>query len=67
MLVAMLQPEAWDQINGDAVPGDLTTLAQLLPAPVAITHHGRHLIVLDDNAWKRRVLRGCPLGQGGMV
>lgn len=62
-LVTMLQPEAWDQINGDAVPGDLTTLAQQLPAPVAITHRGRHLIVLDYNEWKRRVLRM----QGGMV
>jgi hypothetical protein len=56
-LVAMLQPEAWDQINGDTVRGELTALVQHFPAPVGIIHHGHRLVVLDYNAWKSRVLR----------
>jgi hypothetical protein len=56
-LVTMLQPEAWDQINGDTMSGELSTLTQGFPAPVAITHRGHRLVVLDYNAWKQRVLR----------
>ncbi len=63
MLVVMLQMSAWEQINGDTVPGDLTALTQHYPAPVAITHRGHRLVVLDYEEWKRRVLRR----QGGMT
>ncbi len=56
-LVTMLQPEAWEQINGDTVSGELSTLTQGFPTPVAITHRSHRLVVLDYNAWKRRVLR----------
>ena len=38
MLVVMLQVAAWEQLNGDTVPGDLTALTRHFPIPVAITH-----------------------------
>ena len=63
MLVVILQVAAWEQINGDTVPGDLTALTRHFPVPVAITHRRHRLVVLDYEEWKRRVLRR----QGGMT
>ena len=56
-LVVLLQPEAWEEFNGDTVPGDLTALAQHVPSSVMITHGVHRLVMLDYNEWKRRVLR----------
>ena len=56
-LVVMLQPPAWEQINGDTVAGDLETMVQQFPAPVCIQYRGHNLVVLDYNEWKRRILR----------
>jgi hypothetical protein len=53
----MLQPPAWEQINGDTVAGNLETLIQQFPAPVSIQHRGHDLVVLDYDEWKRRILR----------
>jgi hypothetical protein len=56
-LVVMLQPSAWEQINGDTVAGDLETLAQHFPAPVSVQQCGHNLVILDYGEWKRRILR----------
>jgi hypothetical protein len=56
-LVVMLQPLAWEKINGDTVAGNLETVVQHFPAPVGIQHRGHDLIVLDYEEWKRRILR----------
>lgn len=62
-LVVMFQPHAWEQINGDTIPGTVETLANLLPVPVAIVHRGHQLVVLSYDTWKQRILRR----QGGTV
>jgi hypothetical protein len=56
-LVVLLQPEAWDTIDGDTLAGSLENAADLLPAPVRIRHQGHELVVLDYVDWKQRVLR----------
>jgi len=56
-LVVLLQPPAWDTINGDTVDGDLDALPDLRASPVRIRHRGHELVVLDYDAWKRRILR----------
>jgi len=60
-LVVMLQPEAWEQINGDTMPGTMDTLLDHFPAPVSIRHRGHDLVVLRYDSWKQRLL----LQQGG--
>lgn len=60
-LVVMLQPEAWDLINGDTTPGTLDTLLDYFPTPVSIRHRGHDLVVLRYDSWKQRML----LQQGG--
>lgn len=60
-LVVMLQPEAWEKINGDTMPGTMDTLLDHFPAPVAIRHGGHDLVVLRYDSWKQRML----LQQGG--
>ena len=56
-LVVLLQPDAWDIINGDTVPGHLDIVMEQLPTPVRIRHRGRELVVVDYEEWKRRILR----------
>jgi len=56
-LVVLLQPQVWDIIDGDAVPGRLDAVVEQLPAPVRIQHRGHELVVMDYGEWKRRILR----------
>ncbi len=56
VLVAMLQPLAWDRMDGDTVEADLSAVAGLLPGPVRIRERGHELIVIDYADWKRRML-----------
>jgi len=56
-LVVLLQPPAWDTINGDTVDGDLDDLTDLQSSPVRIRRRGHELVVLDYDEWKRRILR----------
>jgi hypothetical protein len=56
-LIALLQPAAWDIIDGETVQGSLDTIAEQLPAPVRIQHRGREMVILSYGEWKRRILR----------
>lgn len=57
MLAVMLQPLAWDEINGDTVTGRLETIVTQFPHPVRIKQGIHELVALDYDAWKERVLR----------
>lgn len=55
-LVVLLQPLAWDVINGDTVDGTLETIRQQSPTPVRIRQAGHVLVALEYTEWKRRML-----------
>ncbi len=61
--IAMLQPEVWEELNGDTVTGTLETITRDLNTPVNINERGQTLIVLGYEEWKVRILRQ----QGGVV
>lgn len=56
-LAAMLQPSAWDEINGDTVAGTLTSVVTQFPNPVRIKQGIHELVALDYDLWKKRILR----------
>jgi hypothetical protein len=53
----MLQPLAWDEINGDTVAGRLETIVTQFPHPVRIKQGIHELVALDYVEWKGRMLR----------
>jgi hypothetical protein len=56
-LAVMLQPLAWDEINGDTVDGTLKTVVTQLAYPVRI-REGRHeLVAIKYDEWKKRIIR----------
>ncbi len=56
-IAVMLQPLAWDEINGDTVAGTLATIVTQFPNPVRITQGIHELVALDYAEWKERILR----------
>jgi hypothetical protein len=56
-LAVMLQPEAWEEINGDTVVGTLDAVVTRFPDAVRIDEGGHQLVALDYAEWKRRILR----------
>lgn len=56
-LAVMLQPPAWDEINGDTVDGTLKTVVTQFPHPVRIKQGIHELVALDYAEWKGRILR----------
>jgi hypothetical protein len=56
-LAVMLQPQAWDEINGDTVEGTLGAVVTRFPDAVRIKAGGHELVALDYGEWKRRILR----------
>lgn len=44
--VAMLQPEVWEELNGDTIAGTLGAITGDLSTPVSIDERGRQLVVL---------------------
>lgn len=56
-LAVMLQPPAWDEINGDTVDGTLETVVTQFPHPVRIKQGIHELVALDYAEWKERILR----------
>lgn len=55
-LVVLLQPLAWDAINGDTVDGTLETIQQQSSTPIRIRQAGHVLVALAYTEWKRRML-----------
>lgn len=56
-LAVILQPLAWDEINGDTVRGTLETIVAQFPHPVRIEEGVHALVALSYTEWKRRILR----------
>ena len=53
----LLQPDAWNEINGDTVSGTLETVLDQWPQPVCIEKQDYKFVVIEYTEWKRRVLR----------
>jgi hypothetical protein len=56
-LAVMLQPPAWDEINGGTVTGTLASVVTQFPYPVRIKQGIHKLVALDYDLWKKRILR----------
>jgi hypothetical protein len=55
--VAMLQPDVWEELNGDTVAGTLHMLRDHLSTPLRINDRGQTLVVLSYAEWKARIYR----------
>lgn len=55
--VAMLQPDVWEELNGDTVAGTLDMLRDNLSTPLRISDRGQTLVVLSYEEWKTRIHR----------
>ncbi|GAB4126216.1 MAG: hypothetical protein OHK0050_38880 [Roseiflexaceae bacterium] len=55
--VAMLQPDVWEELNGDTVAGTLDMLQDNLSTPLRISDRGQTLVVLSYEEWKARIYR----------
>jgi hypothetical protein len=55
--VAMLQPDAWEELNGDTVEGTLDALRGNLDTPVRVSDRSQTLVVLSYTEWKARIRR----------
>jgi hypothetical protein len=55
--VAMLQPDVWEELNGDTVAGTLDMLRDNLSTPLRISDRGQTLVVLSYEEWKARIYR----------
>lgn len=55
--VAMLQPDVWNELNGDTVAGTLYMLEDNLSTPLRISDRGQTLVVLSYEEWKARIYR----------
>jgi hypothetical protein len=53
--VVVMQPDAWDKIDGDTQAAELEQAVTLLPQPVAIAVKGQGLIVVDYDLWKDKI------------
>jgi hypothetical protein len=59
-LVVLLQPHAWDQINGDTTRSALEEASQQFPSPVMVQIEDRPIVIMEYNVWKERVLQRQP-------
>jgi hypothetical protein len=55
--VAMLQPDVWEELNGDTVVGTLDAIGDNLSTPLRISERGQTLVVLSYDEWKARIRR----------
>ncbi len=53
--VVMMQPAAWDKIDGETQPAELEQAVALLPQPVAVAVKGQGLVVVDYDVWKEKI------------
>jgi len=56
-IVVMLQPSAWEAINGDTVDGDLSSVLKQLPRPIRISSDTSEFVIIEYNEWQQRILR----------
>lgn len=52
--VVIMQPAAWQRIDGDTQAAELEQAVALLPQPVAIVVKGQGLVVVEYNLWKEK-------------
>jgi hypothetical protein len=56
-LVVLMQPLAWEEINGDTIKAALEEATQQFPAPVMVQIEDRLIVIMEYNVWKERVLQ----------
>ncbi|MGH9842217.1 MAG: hypothetical protein ACREEM_25985 [Blastocatellia bacterium] len=54
--VVIMQPDAWDKIDGDPLVAELEQAVALLPQPVKVLVKGQGLVVVEYNLWKEKIL-----------
>jgi hypothetical protein len=57
ILVVLLQPHAWDQINGETIKSILEEATKQFPSPVMVQIEDRPIVIMEYNVWKERVLQ----------
>ncbi len=56
-LVVLMQPWAWEQINGDTLKALLEEASKYFPSPVMVQIENRPIVIMEYNVWKERVLQ----------
>ena len=56
-LVVLMQPYAWNLINGDTIKALLEEATQQFPLPVMVKIEDRPIVIMEHNVWKERVLQ----------
>lgn len=64
VMVVLMQPAAWKQINGDAIRTTWKALKTTLPKVASLLHRGREVVLIPYDDWKIRV-RQEQLKKGG--
>jgi hypothetical protein len=54
-IAVMMTEDAWQDVNGDALPATLEEAASLFPKPVRVRYAESSWIVVDYHVWKQRV------------
>lgn len=55
--VVIMQPFAWEKINGDTIQSLLEEATQQFPSPVMVQIEDRPVVIIEYNVWKERVLQ----------
>jgi len=56
-LVVLMQPYAWEQINGDTIKAILEEATKQFPSPVMVEIEDRPVVIMEYNVWKERVVQ----------
>ncbi|MCI0398293.1 MAG: hypothetical protein L0332_11795 [Chloroflexi bacterium] len=57
VIIVLMQPAAWEQINGEAEPTTWATVKVNMPPVASVSHQGRKVILVEYETWKVRVRR----------
>jgi hypothetical protein len=55
--VVIMQPFAWEKINGDTIQSLLEEATQQFPSPVMVQIEDKPVVIMEYNVWKERVLQ----------
>ena len=55
VMVVLMRPTAWKQINGDAERTTWNEIAKALPTVASVLHDGREIVLIEYGEWKARV------------